>query len=248
MAWGEIGVPSRSNSRRGRGLHRAVVEPAEPAPRLFAAEKDVGGDGELGDEVQLLVDDPDAGVLGVARARELDRAAVEEDLAVVVGDRAGQDLHQRALARPVLAAERRGPRRRRGRRHVPQRVDPAEVLGDVPHLEARRGRSLMEVPRYGSIILRPGLGVRKGLVAAAARGGMLDETRPDASSPRDRAPESPETEFHVHRRVSLSAVRGRPRGAVERVLRLAPLSALRLRRSAAGAHAVAPARPAPSPI
>ena len=76
LARGEIAVPRRSNSRRASGLHRAVVEPAEPAaPRLLAAEEDVVGDGELGDQVQLLVDDPDPGVLGLARSGEPDRPA-----------------------------------------------------------------------------------------------------------------------------------------------------------------------------
>ncbi len=61
------------------GLHRAFIQPAEPAPaRLLAAEEDVVGDGELGDEVELLVDDPDAGVLGLARSGEPDRPAVED--------------------------------------------------------------------------------------------------------------------------------------------------------------------------
>ena len=51
------------------GLHRAVVQPAEPAaPGLLTAQEDVVGDRELGNEVQLLVDDPDPGVLGLAEA------------------------------------------------------------------------------------------------------------------------------------------------------------------------------------
>ena len=65
-------------------------------------------------------------------------AAVEDDLAVVVGDRAGEDLHQRALARAVLAAERVDLAGLRGQRHVPQRLHAAEVLGDVPHLQPGR--------------------------------------------------------------------------------------------------------------
>ena len=118
------------------GLHRAVVQPAQPAaPRLLAAQEDVVGDRELRDEVQLLVDDPDAGVLGLARPGEPHRPAVQADLAVVVGDRAGQDLHQRALARAVLAADRVDLAGRRDQRDVAQRAHAAEVLGDVPHLQ-----------------------------------------------------------------------------------------------------------------
>ena len=63
--------PLEQLARASRSM-RAVVEPARAARRL-AAEEDVGGDGQLGDQVQLLVDDPDAGVLGVARAGEATR-------------------------------------------------------------------------------------------------------------------------------------------------------------------------------
>ena len=138
-ARGLIGVPRRSNSRRASAsIARSSSQPSR-RPSLLAAEEDVGGDGHLGDEVQLLVDDPDTGILGLARARERHGAAVEDDLALVVGDRAGEDLHQRALARAVLAAERVDLARPRRQAHVAQGVDAAEVLGDVPHLESEDG-------------------------------------------------------------------------------------------------------------
>ena len=68
LARGEIGAPSRSKSRCASRLHRAVVEPAERPPVFSRPRKMLAGDREVGDEVQLLVDDPDARVLGVARA------------------------------------------------------------------------------------------------------------------------------------------------------------------------------------
>ena len=47
-ARGEIGAPEAVEEPARSGLHRALVEPAEPAaPRLLAAEEDVGGDREL---------------------------------------------------------------------------------------------------------------------------------------------------------------------------------------------------------
>ena len=53
----------------GAGRHCALVEPAEPsAPGFFAAQEDVVGDGELWNQIELLVDDPDTGVFGLARA------------------------------------------------------------------------------------------------------------------------------------------------------------------------------------
>ena len=49
-----------------RGVHRPVIEQAESAAQL-AAQEDIGGDRQLFDQVQLLVDDADARLLGVAR-------------------------------------------------------------------------------------------------------------------------------------------------------------------------------------
>ena len=83
----------------GGALHRPVVEQAEPSAFL-AAQEDVGGRGQVLDQVQLLVDDADAGGLGVARAGEADRLAAQQQLPLEVGDDAGQDLHQRALPAP----------------------------------------------------------------------------------------------------------------------------------------------------
>ena len=75
-AGSDLAFRAASNSRRRRGFHRPVVEQAEPAAYL-AAQEDVGRDRELFDEVQLLVDDADAGVLGVARAGETHRLAAQ---------------------------------------------------------------------------------------------------------------------------------------------------------------------------
>ena len=58
---------------------------------------------------------------GVARRAEADRAAVHQDLPAGGLDRAGEDLHQRALAGPVLADQRvdRPPRTQSKRRPGP---------------------------------------------------------------------------------------------------------------------------------
>ena len=116
--------------------HRTIIEPAEPSsPGLFAAQENVVGDRELGNQVELLVDDPDAGVFGLARAREPDRPAVEMDLAFKIGDGPGQDLHERALARAVLAANGVDLAGARGEARRPGARDAAKALGDMPHLE-----------------------------------------------------------------------------------------------------------------
>ena len=75
LARGEIGRAEAVEQPARPVLHRALVEPAEPAAaHLLPAQEDVVGHGELRDEVQLLVDDPDAGVLGLPRARRTARA------------------------------------------------------------------------------------------------------------------------------------------------------------------------------
>ena len=67
------------------------------------ADEEVLGDGEVGEEVQLLVDEGDAGAVGIARvARRVD-LAVQQHLARVERHDAAQDVHERGLAGAVLA-------------------------------------------------------------------------------------------------------------------------------------------------
>jgi hypothetical protein len=84
----------------GGGDHGAAVD--EAAPLGFAAEVDVLGDGELGQEVELLEHRGDPGVLGLEGVGEGDGAAAQLDGAGVGGVDAGEDLHERGLAGAVL--------------------------------------------------------------------------------------------------------------------------------------------------
>ena len=77
------------------------------------------------------MDDADAGRFGVARAGEADRLAGQQQLAVVVGDHAGQNLHQRAFAGAVLAADRVQLARQHVERDVRQREHAGKALGDA---------------------------------------------------------------------------------------------------------------------
>ena len=115
----------------GGGDHGAAVEEEAGAER-FAAEEDVGGDAELGDEVELLVDDGDARPFGVADAGEADGGAVDQDLAGVGGLDAGEDLHQRRLAGAVLAHERVHLAGAEVEVDAVERGHPGEMLGDAP--------------------------------------------------------------------------------------------------------------------
>src|SRR4029077_8429892 len=69
------------------------------------AEDDVLRDRERGDEPEVLVDHADPGVDRVARRVEPDRLAVEADRALVRAVEAGENVRERALARPVLAEQ-----------------------------------------------------------------------------------------------------------------------------------------------
>ena len=91
-----------AGSRARRSMPRRSIQ--GPMPRLMA-ERQVLGDRERLDEVQLLVDDADALGERGGRIAEPDLPAVDLDPARVGAKDAAEDLDQRALARAVLAAE-----------------------------------------------------------------------------------------------------------------------------------------------
>ena len=96
--------PKRSEIS-SHALARGVeVEGAGEAGRLVA-EHDVLGDGEDGDEHEVLVDHADAGRDGVAGTGEVLDLVVEQDLALVGPVEAVEHVHQRGLAGAVLAEQ-----------------------------------------------------------------------------------------------------------------------------------------------
>src|SRR6185312_5715076 len=84
-----------------RGLE---VEPAAKR-RLFVAQHDVLGNSEHGDQHEVLVHHADAGCHGVSGTREVLHDVIEQDLALVGLVEAVEHVHQRGLARPVLAEQ-----------------------------------------------------------------------------------------------------------------------------------------------
>ncbi len=78
----------------------------EDRPHQLAAEEQVGRHVEIVAQGEVLVDRLDAEVLGVARAADRGLLPVEQDLAGVGGERAGQDLDQGRLAGAVVAEQR----------------------------------------------------------------------------------------------------------------------------------------------
>jgi hypothetical protein len=91
--------------RLRRTLHRRPVQQPETVLQV-AAEKNVLHRVQVRDEAELLEDDADARCDRVAVARKLSFAALDEDAPLVGLVDAAQDLHQRRLARAVLAEQR----------------------------------------------------------------------------------------------------------------------------------------------
>ena len=89
------------------GLHLAFLLVDEPEFRArFAADADVFGHREVGQQVHFLVHGADAGVFGVQRGTEFALLPVEIDRTRGGGIDARNDLDERAFPRAVFAHER----------------------------------------------------------------------------------------------------------------------------------------------
>src|SRR5665648_740260 len=156
----DLGVRAFRQAHPGEELGGLGVGPVpvDDAVRgALVAQEDVLGDRQVGAQRELLVDDHDAVVLAVPDPAELDRLALEGDLAVIGAVRVhpGENLHQGGLACPVLPANRVNLPRADRERDVLQREDTRKGLGDRAHLEddvvghgvVGHGCSLSVVPR-----------------------------------------------------------------------------------------------------
>ena len=105
MASGSISKPKRWAELSDAATRLARVEEHAPAHRLLA-EDDVLGHGEDRDEHEVLVDHVDAAGDGIGRTADRDLLAVKDDRALVGLGEPVENVHQRGLARTVLAEER----------------------------------------------------------------------------------------------------------------------------------------------
>ena len=128
--------------RPGRLPTGALVDEVQPpeqaTPSLRVAQEDVLGDGLVGGQVELLVDDADAQPLGLVRVVDRHGLAVDADLAGIALIGAGQDLDERGLAGAVLAGEGHDLAGTQGEVDRVQRLDAAEALADAARLQQRR--------------------------------------------------------------------------------------------------------------
>ena len=88
----------------GEAARRAPGD--QPEPARLTAERQIPGHRHGRDQIDLLIDCPDAQRARFARRIDLDRAAVDADFALVASDRAGHDLDEGGFAGPVLAHQR----------------------------------------------------------------------------------------------------------------------------------------------
>ena len=117
---------------RARGVAARLAVDDQSGDARLAAEEDVVGDGEFGNQVEFLVDDGDACRLRLADAGEADRPGRRSSIvAFIVGIDAGQDLHQRRLAGAVFAHQRVDFAGLQLEVDVAKRGDAAETLGDA---------------------------------------------------------------------------------------------------------------------
>ena len=130
-----------------------VEDPADLHPALATGgsddlgegDADVLGDGHVGQQRRMLVDDGDAELRRRCRREAFELRAVDLDRAAVGGDRAGGDVHQRRLARPVLAEEGVDLAGGHLEADVRERAHRAVALGDVRQDDPRLpgGRRLL---------------------------------------------------------------------------------------------------------
>ena len=97
-------MPNRFELLAGLARHPPPLHEAEAVGRL-AAEKDVLGHRQVGRDAELLMHHGDAGRMRVARRAETGLLAVQQETAGEFRMHAGDDLHQRAFSRAVLADE-----------------------------------------------------------------------------------------------------------------------------------------------
>ncbi len=121
---------------RRDAVHLAPVHRA-PARERLAAQEQVLRDGQRRDGAQFLVDHADAVLQRFAGPVHLDRFAIEDVSAVVLGVDAREDAHQRAFACAVFADQRVHFPFAQIKIDMVQGLDGAEVLRNILEFKNR---------------------------------------------------------------------------------------------------------------
>ncbi len=137
------------------GSFDANTPPVDEAPPArLAAEEDIRSRVQVIGQVQLLVDEHDAQLQSPLYRADFHAGTVDVDLALVGMLDAGQDLHERALARPIFAHQGQDFARRKLQAHAAQGCDARETLADATNFE--QGRHGMQKRRAESGTVRIG--------------------------------------------------------------------------------------------
>ncbi len=137
--WPNIVVPELLQRLDRDVAHAPALD--ETVTHRLDPEHDVLHHAEVRRERQLLMDHRNTGAAGFERIARCVRHVVDPHRALVWRNGAGEDRHQRALARAVLADKRAHLARMHRQARAIERDGGAEPLTHAPHLEAR--------PAYG---------------------------------------------------------------------------------------------------
>jgi hypothetical protein len=105
----------------------------------LASEKDVGCDIEVVREIELLMNQGNAEMFRRPHTVDTHRPVFEQNLAAVGFLHTGENLHQRALARAVLANDRQNFTLVQRERNVVQRPHAGELFGEGACFQQSRG-------------------------------------------------------------------------------------------------------------
>ena len=108
---------------------------AQEETRLFQAKQHILGDRLRRHQHKVLVDHADAGLDGIAWRRERDRFAFDQDSAAFLAVQASQDVHQGALAGPILTQQSMDLTLAQLEIHMVVRQYAREALDNAGHLD-----------------------------------------------------------------------------------------------------------------
>jgi hypothetical protein len=118
----------------------AIQQPQRPRPQRLAAEEDIAGDVQCLDDLTLLMDDADPETSRIRRSVHHHWHTLERDGARVGPMDAAEYLHQRRLARAVLADEADNLSSRHVEVHSIEGGDAGKLLGHRRHAQERISR------------------------------------------------------------------------------------------------------------
>jgi hypothetical protein len=144
----------------GHVLHRRALALDHEAPAAsLAAQQDVLEGGEVRDQLDVLVDHADPVPESVDGRGDAGEAIVDSDLAAIGAIQPTEDVHQRGLARAVLAQKPMDLSAARGEVDVMEGDRLAKALGDPRHVDLEGPGHGPSSPRHGVLSTISGMGL-----------------------------------------------------------------------------------------